>query len=69
MAFPWELNLERPYREKRSFKEDPVRRDSTDSGLGGSAATLDGFSADSETRDGTATAYSRGNRASASRGR
>jgi hypothetical protein len=69
MAFPWELNLERPYREKRSFLEELVRRDSIDSGLGGSATAPDGFSADSETRDGTATAQRRGNRARASRGR
>jgi hypothetical protein len=69
MAFPWELNLERPYREKRSFQEEPARRDSIDSGLGGSAMTPDGSTADSETRDGTATAQSRGNRARASRGR
>ena len=45
MAFPWELNLERPYREKRSFQEELVRRDSIDSGLGGSATTPDGFPA------------------------
>jgi hypothetical protein len=69
MTFPWELNLERPYLEKRSFQEELVRRDSIDSGLGGSATTPDGFPADSETRDDTATAQSRRNRARASRGR
>ncbi len=69
MAFPWELNLERPYREKRSFQEELGRGDSIDSGLGGSAKAPDGFPADSETRDGTATAQSRGNRTRASRGR
>jgi hypothetical protein len=69
MAFPWELNLERPYREKRSFQEELGRRDSIDSGLGGSGTTPDGFPVDSDTRDGTATAQSRGNRTRASRGR
>jgi len=68
MAFPWELNLERPYREK-PFQEELGRRDSIDSGLGGSGTTPDGFPVDSDTRDGTATAQSRGNRTRASRGR
>ena len=32
MAFPWELNLECPYRdEKWPFHEELARRDSTDS--------------------------------------
>ena len=69
MAFPWELNLERPYREKRSLQEELVRRDSIDSGLGGSGRTPDAIPADSETRDDTARAQSSGNRARASRGR
>jgi hypothetical protein len=66
MAFPWELNIERPYREKRPFQEELARRDSTDSGLGGSAEKLDGFPADNETRRATAKAPIRGTRARAS---
>src|SRR6476646_12286155 len=37
MAFPWELNLERPYRDKDwPLQEQLARRDSTDSEFGGS---------------------------------
>jgi hypothetical protein len=55
MAFPWELNLDRPYRdEKWPCPELRARRGSTDSVVGGSAEKLDGFPADSENRQGTA---------------
>jgi hypothetical protein len=55
MAFPWELNLDRPCRdEKWPFPEQRARGDSTDSEFGGSAEKLDGFPADSENRQGTA---------------
>ena len=48
MAFPWELNLDRPYRdEKWPFPEQRDRRES-DSVVGGSAEKIDGFPADSE---------------------
>lgn len=50
MAFPWELNLDRPYRdEKWPFRGQRARGESTDLVLGGSAEKLDGFPA--ETRD------------------
>ena len=49
MAFPWELNFDRPYRdEKWPFPEQRDRRESTDSVVGGSAEKIDGFPADSE---------------------
>ena len=36
MAFPWELNLDRPYRdEKWLFPEQRARGESTDSVFGG----------------------------------
>jgi len=42
MAFPWELNLDRPYRdEKWLFPEQRARGESTDSVFGGSAEKLD----------------------------
>jgi hypothetical protein len=44
MAFPWELNLERPYRDtNRRLQEEPTRRESTDSGF--STEKRDGTSA------------------------
>ena len=47
MAFPWELNLDRPYRdEKWPFPEQRARGESTDSVIGGSAEKLDGFPVD-----------------------
>jgi hypothetical protein len=55
MAFPWELNLDRPYRdEKWPFPDQRARRESTDSVVGGSAEKLDEFSADRENRQRTA---------------
>ena len=70
MAFPWELNLECPYRDERSpFQDELARRDSTDSGLGGSAEKLAGCPADIETRLATPKAAIRRSPASASRGR
>lgn len=55
MAFPWELNLDRPYRdEKWPFPEQRAPGESTDSVFGGCAEKLDGFPADSENRQGTA---------------
>ena len=48
MAFPWELNLDRPYRDETwPFPEQRGRRESTDS-VSGSAEKLDGFPADSK---------------------
>jgi hypothetical protein len=50
MAFPWELNLDRPYcDEKWPFPGQRARGESTDSVFGGSAEKVDGFPA--ETRD------------------
>jgi hypothetical protein len=44
MAFPWELNLDRPHRdEKWPFPEQRVRGESTDPVLGGSAEKLEGI--------------------------
>jgi hypothetical protein len=55
MAYPWELNLDRPYRdEKWPFPEQRARGESTDSVFGGSAEKLGGFPADSENRQGAA---------------
>jgi hypothetical protein len=55
MAFPWELNIDRPYRdEKWPFPEQRARGESTDSAFGGSAEKLDGFPVDSENWQGTA---------------
>ena len=55
MAFPWELNLDRRYRdEKWPFPEQRARGDSTDSVFGGSAEKLDGFPVESENRQRTA---------------
>jgi hypothetical protein len=52
MAFPWELNLDRPYRdEKLPFPGQRARGESTDSVFGGSAEKLDGFPPDN--RQGT----------------
>jgi hypothetical protein len=68
MAFPWELNVERPYHEKRPFHEELARRDSTDSGIG-TAEKLDGLPADNETRQGSAKAPTQGTRARTRRGR
>jgi len=69
MAFPWELNLERPYRDKNGpLQEELARRDSTESGYGGSAEKRDGFPADNEHRRGTAKAPIRITPARASRG-
>lgn len=69
MAFPWELNLERPYRDKDwPLQEELAQRDSTDSGFGGSTEKLDGFPADNEPRQGTAKAPIRRTPARASRG-
>jgi hypothetical protein len=54
MAFPWELNLDRPYRdEKWPFPEQRAWGESTDSVFGGSAEKLDGFPADSGTAEGS----------------
>jgi hypothetical protein len=50
MAFPWELNLDRPYRdEKWPFPGQRGRGESTGPVFGGSAEKVDGFPA--ETRD------------------
>jgi hypothetical protein len=50
MAFPWELNLDRPYRdEKWPFPGQRARGESTGPVFGGSAEKVDGFPA--ETRD------------------
>jgi hypothetical protein len=69
MSFPWELNLERPYRDKDwPLHEELAQRDSTDSGFGGSTEKLDGFPADNEPRQGTAKAPIRRTPARASRG-
>jgi hypothetical protein len=55
MAFPWELNLDRPYRdEKWPLPEQRARGESTDSIFGGSDEKLDGFPADNENRRGAA---------------
>jgi hypothetical protein len=55
MAFPWELNLDRSYRdEKWPFPEQRARSDSTDSVIGDSAEKLDGFPVESENRQRTA---------------
>ena len=55
MAFPWELNLDRPYHdEKWPFPERRALGESMDSVFGGSAEKLDIFPADSENRQGTA---------------
>jgi hypothetical protein len=55
MAFPWELNLDRPYRdEKWLLPEQRARGDSADSVVGGSAEKLDGFPVESENLQGTA---------------
>jgi hypothetical protein len=55
MAFPWELNLDRPYRdEKWRFPEQRARGVSTDSVFGGAAEKLDEFPAESKNRQGTA---------------
>ena len=55
MAFPWELNLDRPYHdEKWPFPERRARGESMDSVFGGAAEKLDIFPADSENRQGTA---------------
>jgi hypothetical protein len=55
MAFPWELNLDCPYRnEKWPFPEQRARGESTDLVFGGAAEKLDEFPADSENRQGTA---------------
>ena len=54
MAFPWELNLDHPYRdEKWRFPEQPARGESTDTVFGGSAEKLD-ESAHRENRQGNA---------------
>jgi hypothetical protein len=54
MAFPWELNLDRPQRdEKWPFPEQRVRGESTDPVLGGSAEKLEGI------RPGTAEGFDR----------
>jgi len=53
MAFPWELNLDLPYRdEKWPFLEQRAWRESTDSVFGGSAGEFDEFPADGENRRG-----------------
>jgi hypothetical protein len=53
MAFPWELNLDRPYRdEKWPFPEQRAWGESTDPVFRGSAEKLDGLPADSENRQG-----------------
>ena len=55
MAFPWELHLDRPYRDQKwPFPDQRARGESTDSVFGGSAAKLDELPADSENRHGTA---------------
>jgi hypothetical protein len=52
MAFPWELNLDRPYHdEKWLFPEQRTRIELTDSDFDGSAEKNDELSADSEKRE------------------
>ena len=52
MAFPWELNLDRPYHdEKWFFPEQRTRIELTDSDFDGSAEKNDELSADSEERE------------------
>jgi|1185.fasta_scaffold335384_1 hypothetical protein len=49
MAFPWELNLDRPYHhEKWPLPEQWDRGESTDSVFGGSAEKLDEFRVESK---------------------
>ena len=49
MAFPWELNVGRPYRdEKWRPPQQPAPGESTDSALGDSTERLDGIPTDWE---------------------
>jgi Mycobacterium 19 kDa lipoprotein antigen len=49
MAFPWELNLDRPYHhEKSPLPEQWARAESTDSVFGGSPEKLEEFSVESK---------------------
>ena len=51
MAFPWELNLDRPYHDEQwFFPELRTGVELTDSDFGGSAEKNDELSADSEKR-------------------
>jgi hypothetical protein len=60
MAFPWELNLDRPYRSaKWRFPEQRARGESTDSVFGGAAEKLDEFPAESKNRQPAPTSAGR----------
>jgi hypothetical protein len=49
LAFPWELNLDRSYRDERWRSPEPqARGESTDSVFGSSGDKLDGFPAGSD---------------------
>jgi hypothetical protein len=55
MPFPWELNLDRPYRHDNwLFPEQRARANSTDSVFSGSAETHHEFPADGENLQDTA---------------